>query len=173
MTGREIASLAFELKPVPRVPVTLVGGGAWAVHRAGKTFAQIKNDPDRIADIFIRYYRQCRHDLLWTGSNFLNYPIHFLGCPVKDDSSDYPALEGSVLKSLDEMDHLSIEKVVQLIAVTKANIRSEGHTKAAIVTTVQKGTSVEKIKEAWGWYNVRLSSGQTGWILKELVRPSE
>jgi len=112
MTGREIALLAFELKPAPRVPVTIVGGGAWAVHHAGKTFARIKNDPAQIADAFIRYYRICGHDLLWMGSNFINYPIHFLGCTLKDDSSDYPALEGSVIKSLDEMETLSVEKVM-------------------------------------------------------------
>ena len=113
MTGREIARLAFELKSAPRVPVTIVGGGAWAVHHAGKTFAQIKNDPAQIADAFIRYCRLCGHDLLWMGSNFINYPIHFLGCALKDDSSDYPALEGSVIKSLDEMETLSIEKVMK------------------------------------------------------------
>jgi len=113
MTGREIASLAFELKPAPRVPVTIIGGGAWAVHRAGKTFAQVKNDAGQIADVFIQYCRQCRHDLLWMGSNFINYPIHFLGCTLKDDSSDYPALEGAVIKSLDELESLSIEKVLK------------------------------------------------------------
>jgi uroporphyrinogen decarboxylase len=113
MTGREIAQMAFELKEPPRVPVTLIGGGAWAVHRAGTTFAKIKDDPAQIADVFIQYFNQMDHDLLWTGSNFLNYPIHFLGCPIKDDSSDYPALEGSVIKNLNEMDQLSIEKVVR------------------------------------------------------------
>ena len=105
--------MAFELQPPPRIPVTLVGGGAWAVHRAGKTFAGIKNDPDQIAEIFIQYFQEIDHDLLWTGSNFLNYPIHFLGCPVKDDSSDYPALEGSVIKSLNELDRLNPERVLQ------------------------------------------------------------
>jgi len=113
MTGRDVARMAFELTPTPRVPVTLVGGGAWAVHRAGKTFAGIKNDPTQIADAFIRYFQEIDHDLFWTGSNFLNYPIHFLGCPVKDDSSDYPALEGSVIKSLDELDRLSPERVLK------------------------------------------------------------
>jgi uroporphyrinogen decarboxylase len=113
MTGREVAQMAFELKRPPRVPVTLIGGGAWAVHQAGKTFAGIKDDPRQIADAFIRYFNQMGHDLFWTGSNFLNYPIHFLGCPIKDDSSDYPMLEGSVIKSLGEMDKLGIEKVVQ------------------------------------------------------------
>ena len=113
MTGKEIARLSFELKPVPRVPVTIIGGGAWAVHRAGKTFAQVKNDAGQIADAFIQYYRQCRHDLLWMGSNFINYPIHFLGCSLKDDSSDYPALEGSVIKSLEEVESLSVERVLK------------------------------------------------------------
>ena len=113
MTGRDVARMAFELQTPPRIPVTLVGGGAWAVHRAGKTFAGIKNDPAQIADAFIRYFEEIGHDLLWTGSNLLNYPIHFLGCPVKDDSSDYPALEGSVIKSLDELDRLRPDRVLQ------------------------------------------------------------
>ena len=108
MTGRDVARLAFELQQPPRIPVTLVGGGSWAVHRAGKTFAEIKNDPAQIAEVFIKYFEEIDHDLLWTGSNFLNYPIHFLGCPVKDDSSDYPALEGSVIKSLDDLDQLDV-----------------------------------------------------------------
>ncbi len=113
MTGKEIAQMAFEMKKPPRVPVTLIGGGAWAVHRMGKTFGAIKNDPGQIADAFIRFYDQFGNDLLWSGSNFLNYPVHFLGCPIKDDSSDSPGLEGTVIKSLDEVGRLSIERVVR------------------------------------------------------------
>jgi uroporphyrinogen decarboxylase len=126
MTGKEIASLAFELKPVPRVPVTIIGGGAWAVNRLGKTFAQVKNDPDQIADAFIQYVRQFRLDLLWMGSNFINYPIHFLGCPIKDDSADSPALDLPVIKSLDEVASLSIPKVLEhptMQAIIKAHHR--------------------------------------------------
>jgi uroporphyrinogen decarboxylase len=53
------------------------------------------------------------HDLFWTGSNFVNYPIHFLGCPLKDDSSDGPALLAPVIKSLQEVEGLDIRKVMQ------------------------------------------------------------
>ncbi len=113
MTGREIARMAFELKTPPRTPVTLIGGGAWAVHRAGKTFAEVKNDPHQIADAFIRFYREVENDLIWTGSCFLNYPVHFLGCPIEDHFSDAPALKGSVIRSLDEMDRLCAEKVIE------------------------------------------------------------
>ena len=113
MTGREIAQMAFDLKKPPRVPVTLIGGGAWAVHHAGKTFGQIKNDPKQIADVFIRFFRLFQNDLIWTGSNFLNYPVHFLGCPIKDDSADSPGLEGTVIQSLEEIDRLKIERALQ------------------------------------------------------------
>ena len=113
MTGREIAQMAFDLKKPPRGPVTLIGGGAWAVHHAGKTFGQIKNDPKQIADVFIRFFRLFQNDLIWTGSNFLNYPVHFLGCPIKDDSADSPGLEGTVIQSLEEVDRLKIERVLQ------------------------------------------------------------
>jgi uroporphyrinogen decarboxylase len=105
--------MAFDLKKPPRVPVTLIGGGAWAVRYAGKTFRQIKNDPQQIAEAFIQFHHLFQNDLIWTGSNFLNYPVHFLGCPIKDDSADSPALEGTVIRSLDEIGRLSIEKVLQ------------------------------------------------------------
>jgi len=113
MTGREIAQMAFDLKKPPRLPVTLIGGGAWIVQHLGKTFAGIKNDPAQIADAFLQFYRLFKGDLLWTGSNFLNYPVHFLGCPIKDESADSPALDGTAIKSLDEIGRLSIEKVLQ------------------------------------------------------------
>ena len=113
MTGRDVAKMAFDQVKPPRLPVTLVAGGEWYVHLAGKTFSEIKEDPAQIADVFIHAFRTVGHDLIWTGAGLLNYPVHFLGCPVKDDSSDSPALSGSVIKSLDELDSLSIDKVLQ------------------------------------------------------------
>lgn len=113
MTGRDVTRMAFEQSEPPRVPVTVIGGGAWKVNMAGKTFAEIKEDPEKIAEVFIQAFRKVGHDLLWTGSNFVNYPIHFLGCPIKDDSSDSPALLGTVIQSLDDLGSLKIEKVLE------------------------------------------------------------
>jgi uroporphyrinogen decarboxylase len=112
MNGREVAQMAFELKEPPRLPVSLFAGGSWMVHRAGKTFAEIKEFPEKIADVFIQAFEQVGHDFLLTGSNFVNYPIHFLGCPIKDDSSDSPALLGTVIQSLREVESLSIRRVM-------------------------------------------------------------
>ena len=113
MTGRDVVKMAFDLEDPPRVPVTLIGGGAWMVHLAGQTFAGIKEDPEKIADVFIQAFRKVGHDLMWTGSNFINYPIHFLGCPIEDASSDGPALVGTVIQSLDDLDSLEIGKVLK------------------------------------------------------------
>ena len=51
MTGREVMRIAFELGEPPRVPVTLIGGGAWNVHLEGETFAGIKENPNTAARI--------------------------------------------------------------------------------------------------------------------------
>jgi len=104
--------MAFELKEASRLPVTVIGGGAWNVHLSGQTFAEIKSYPDRIADVFVQAYHRAGHDLLWTGSNFINYPISFLGCPIDDGSSDGPALTGTVIRGLDGIASLDIEKVM-------------------------------------------------------------
>ena len=113
MTGKDVVRAAFDMEKPPRVPVTLIGGGAWMVHLAGKTFAGIKEDPKKIADVFIRGFQKVGHDLFWTGSNFINYPMHFLGCPIKDDSSDGPALTGTVIRELDELHGLKADKVLE------------------------------------------------------------
>ena len=104
--------MAFELKEPPRLPVSIFAGGAWMVHWAGKTFAEIKENPEMIADVFILAFERVGHDFFFTGSNFVNYPFHFLGCPIQDDSSDPPALLGTVIKSLKEVDSLSIQRVM-------------------------------------------------------------
>ena len=110
MTGREVIKIAFDLETPPRLPVTLIAGGAWAIHMAGETFAGVKENPERIAEIYVQAFRKAGSDCLFL-SSFGNYPIHFLGCPIIDNSSDTPALSGSVIQSLNDLDYLDIEKV--------------------------------------------------------------
>ena len=110
MTGRDVVKIAFDLKEPPRIPTTLIAGGSWAIHMAGETFAGVKENPERIADVFVQASKKTESDFLFLAS-FGSYPIHFLGCPIIDNSSDPPALSGSAIQSLDELDSLDIEKV--------------------------------------------------------------
>jgi uroporphyrinogen decarboxylase len=113
MTGREITKMAFDLEEPPRIPVTPFAGGSWMVNLAGETFMGLKENPDKIADVFIQAFNKIGHDLLFTGVGFGNYPIHFLGCPIKDNSSDSNALTGSVIDNLDGLGSLNKEKVLE------------------------------------------------------------
>ena len=56
MTGKDIVKTAFDLKTSERIPITLIAGGSWAVHMAGETFAGIKENPERIADVFVQAF---------------------------------------------------------------------------------------------------------------------
>lgn len=104
--------MALECKSPPRLPVTAIAGGSWIVHSAGRTFSEIKDAPEKIADVFIQGYERVGHDLIWTGSGLVNYPFQALGCPLNDDSSDTPALLGTAIKSLAEVETLNPHKVL-------------------------------------------------------------
>jgi N-acetylmuramoyl-L-alanine amidase len=54
-----------------------------------------------------------------------------------------------------------------------SNIRTEPTTKSKIVTTLRKGEKVIKIDESDKWFNVKLPSGETGWVLKSLAKEAE
>lgn len=106
MTGKQIALMALEGRPTPRLPVTLVAGGSWYVHHAGQSFAEIKQDPAALAQVFIKAYQDIGHDLLWTGAGLLNYPAYCLGAPIQDQGSDSPALLATVISDLDQIGSL-------------------------------------------------------------------
>ena len=65
----------------------------------------------------------------------------------------------------------STEKLsgIYLITIKNSNIRATSTTKSQILTTIKKGTKVEKIGESRDWFKVRLPSGETGHIFKPLV----
>ena len=57
-----------------------------------------------------------------------------------------------------------------LILLKNSNIRTEPSTKSKVITTLRKGGIVVKVDESGNWFNVRLPSGEKGWISKGLVK---
>lgn len=113
MNGKEIAKMAIEQKPTPRLPVALIAGGEWYAQTAGLTFSQMIHHPELMAQIYINGFNKVGQDLLWTGAGLLNYPIHFLGCVIVEDSFSTPALKGTVISSLDDFPRLQMERVTK------------------------------------------------------------
>jgi hypothetical protein len=60
-----------------------------------------------------------------------------------------------------------------LILLKNSNIRTEPNTKSKIIVTLRKGEKVVKIDESGKWFNVRLPTGETGWVLKTLVKEAD
>lgn len=112
MNGKEVALLAIKRKQTPRLPVALIAGGEWYVASAGRIFSDIIKHPRAIADVFIDNFRRIGQDIIWTGAGLLNYPIHFLGCDIVDDDSTSPMLAGTVIRDLDELAKLDIDRVI-------------------------------------------------------------
>jgi len=63
--------------------------------------------------------------------------------------------------------------VKYLIIIKNANVRSEANVKSKIITTLKKGEKVQKLGKLNNWFNVKLPTGQTGWIFKDLVEEVE
>ena len=62
---------------------------------------------------------------------------------------------------------------IYVITLKNSNVRQEPDLKGKVMTTLKKGTKVEKIGQTGNWVNVKLSSGETGYIFHELVKELE
>jgi hypothetical protein len=60
-----------------------------------------------------------------------------------------------------------------IIAVRVANIRDAENDTSTRISRARKGEKVVKLGSSGGWYQVKLSSGVTGWVRGDLVRESE
>ncbi|WP_101844392.1 SH3 domain-containing protein [Halobacillus sp. Marseille-P3879] len=85
----------------------------------------------------------------------------------KDYLSTYNENEqsSSDLSSENEMQSLGKVKV----ATAVLNVRSKATTTSSIKQQVRKGDSFEYSEEKQGWYKIKLSSGNTGWVAGWLV----
>ena len=52
-------------------------------------------------------------------------------------------------------------------------MRSVANDKSKIITTLKKGVKVENLGNSGNWFKVKLSSGLTGWVFKDLVKKAK
>ena len=62
---------------------------------------------------------------------------------------------------------------IYVITLKNSHVRKEADLKGKVITTLKKGTKVEKIGQTTNWVNVKLPSGETGYIFHELVKELE
>ena len=57
-----------------------------------------------------------------------------------------------------------------LVVVKECNIRSERNSHCKILAIAGKGITFEKIGQSGNWFHVKLASGDTGWVFKDVVK---
>lgn len=60
-----------------------------------------------------------------------------------------------------------------VVLLKNSNVRAEPSTRSKIIVTLPKGEKLAKIGDTGTWVNVRLPSGETGWILKSLTKDAD
>jgi hypothetical protein len=55
------------------------------------------------------------------------------------------------------------------VTATALNVRADATTDAEILTMVRRGDTLTLLGERDGWYQIRLASGQTGWVSAQYV----
>jgi len=56
-----------------------------------------------------------------------------------------------------------------LVCIKRTNVRAEANDKSKVIATLKNGEKVENLGKSGNWYNVKLSSGLTGFVSKDLV----
>ncbi len=95
--------------------------------------------------------------------------------PVAPAPSAPPSKPGAVRVEPMEPGPTAVEQPgeTRLILLKNSNIRTEPSTKSKVIVTLKKGERVVKIEESGNWVNVRLPSGETGWVFKPLVKEAD
>jgi len=76
---------------------------------------------------------------------------------------------GDFSKSADSA-NATKQQGTHLAVVKKCNIRIEPNNHGKILAIAGKGVTFEKIGESGNWFHVKLASGGTGWVFKDLVK---
>lgn len=93
--------------------------------------------------------------------------------PVKEAQPPVAPPPASPEPKKEEVKPAPAPTAVFVITLKNSNVRSEPDLKSKIITTLKKGTKIEKIGQTGDWVHVKLPSGKTGWIFHELVKEVE
>ncbi len=63
--------------------------------------------------------------------------------------------------------------VTYLVTIKAANVRAEANAQSKIIIQLKKEEKVEKLGKSGNWFKIKLTSGETGWVFKDLVKEAE
>ncbi|MDR0628694.1 MAG: uroporphyrinogen decarboxylase family protein [Treponema sp.] len=126
MHARALIQQVLELKPTPRLPATLMSGGAWALNSNGLSLEKALTSPvETVADVLYRAYREVDSDIVWAMSGYNNIIIGAIGGKIKFRAKGTPDVIETLIKKPSDVEHIHIEhlgddeRVRTLLTITR------------------------------------------------------
>jgi uroporphyrinogen decarboxylase len=105
VTSREIIERVIRLEKTPRLPVSLLSGGAWNLNRGGLTLEQaLAEKPERVAEIIAKTNEIAGCDIVWPGSGYHNLAIRGAGGRIKFRVKGTPDVQESLIRDAARID---------------------------------------------------------------------
>jgi uroporphyrinogen decarboxylase len=112
MNAKEIIGNLLELKETPRLPVTLMSAGAWALNSNGQSLEKaLSAPPEETAEILYRAYTGVGSDIIWAVSGYNNIVIGAVGGKIKFRLKGTPDVIETPLKKLSDIDGIDLGRV--------------------------------------------------------------
>ncbi|MDR2741955.1 MAG: uroporphyrinogen decarboxylase, partial [Treponema sp.] len=112
MNPKEIIDKLLELKPTPRLPVTLMSAGAWALNSSGLSLEKALATPaEEVAEVLYKAYNSVSSDIVWAMSGYNNIVIGALGGKIKFRLKGTPDVIETLVKDPSDVENLDIDKI--------------------------------------------------------------
>ena len=112
MNSREIITGLLELRETPRLPVSLLSGGAWALNSAGITLEQaLSEDTEKVAETLYGAYTGAGSDIVWTTSGYSNIVVGALGAKIKFRQKGTPDVIDTRINDVSDIDGIDTDKI--------------------------------------------------------------
>ena len=105
MTHKEIIRNVIRLEKTPRLPVSLLSGGAWTLNRSGLTLEKaLTESPERLAEVMAQTNEAVGCDIVWPGSGYHNLAIRGAGGQIKFRAKGTPDVMAPLIEDAARID---------------------------------------------------------------------
>jgi uroporphyrinogen decarboxylase len=112
MNSKEIIGSLLDLRPTPRLPVTLMSAGAWALNSNGLSLEKALAAPaEDVAEVLYNAYNSVNSDIVWAMSGYNNIVIGALGGKIKFRLKGTPDVIETLIKDPSDIGSLDIQKI--------------------------------------------------------------
>ena len=111
MASKDDVITALNLGIPERLPVSIMGGGAWTVSASGNTFFGLSKDAEKMAEVIIKTSNLLKSDIVFVGSGYNNFQIAALGGDIESKSVGPPFLSSPLVANRNDLENLDLDSI--------------------------------------------------------------